>query len=120
DSMPDIAVANTGTNNVTVFLDNKQGKFGAGTNYAAGKAPIGIIAADLEKNGILDLAVANSQPDVFGKYDVTVLSNSTTSKGSFSNTPVSFDTALIQPTGLAAGDIEGNSFPDLVVSSGTG
>src|SRR5438105_2253102 len=111
--LPDIAVANSGTNNVTVFLDNKQGLFGAGTNYDAGRSPIAIVAADLEHNGTLDLAVANSQPDLQGKYDVTVISNSNTSKGSFSNTPVFFDTALIQPTGLAVGDIEGSGFPDL-------
>ncbi|HEV3081146.1 MAG TPA: FG-GAP-like repeat-containing protein [Gemmataceae bacterium] len=119
DGMPDIAVANSGTNNVTVFLDNKQGIFGAGTNYNAGNTPVGIVAGDFEKNGVVDLAVADNGPDVFGKYNVTILPNNTASPGSFSS-PMAFDTALIQPTGIAAGDIEGTGLPDLVVSAGNG
>src|SRR4029077_15106790 len=67
----------------------------------------------------LDLAVADNGPDMFGKYDITVLPNSTLSPGSFGS-PSSFDTALIQPTGIAAGDIEGTGFPDIVVSAGNG
>src|SRR5207253_8192106 len=47
----DIAVANAGTNNVTIFLNNGQGQFGAGTSYDAGTNPVGIVRSEERRVG---------------------------------------------------------------------
>jgi hypothetical protein len=122
--LPDIAVANLRTNNVTVFLNNGQGQFGAGTSFAAGNSPIGIVAGNFSGRGSLDLAVADSAPDPNNQYDVTILPADPGNKGSFL-TGVAFDTGLTQLTGLAAGtDLRGNpsrlTTADLVVSAANG
>ncbi|HLJ97755.1 MAG TPA: DUF4214 domain-containing protein [Gemmataceae bacterium] len=121
---PDIAVANLGTNNVTVFLNNGQGQFGVGTTYDAGKNPVGLVAGDFSGHGALDLAVVDSGTDSNNHYDVTVLPADPANKGKFT-TGVAFDTGLTKPSGIAAGtDLKDNrsrlALADLVVSASSG
>jgi hypothetical protein len=110
----DIAVADKGSNDVTVFLSNGLGGFSAGVTYAVGAAPIGITAADLDGDGHLDLAVADS-----GDGNVNVLLNN--GNGTF-KTAVAFATGKTGETGIASANLSTISthFADLVVSSSTG
>ncbi len=61
DRLPDLAIANAGSNNVTVLLNNGAGGFTAGANspVAAGPGPVSIAVGDFNGDGVPDLVVAN-------------------------------------------------------------
>ncbi len=61
DGKTDLAVTNAGNGNVTILLGNGSGGFApaAGSPIAAGTNPGSIVAADLNLDGKLDLAIAN-------------------------------------------------------------
>lgn len=61
DTIPDLAVTNYLANTVTVLLGNGAGGFtpAPGSPYATGNAPQGVVALDLNKDGKMDLAIAN-------------------------------------------------------------
>ena len=60
DGQPDLAVANGGSNTVSVLLGNGTGGFGAKTDFPTGTAPYSVAIGDLSGDGKPDLAVANS------------------------------------------------------------
>ncbi|MBL8636849.1 MAG: VCBS repeat-containing protein, partial [Myxococcales bacterium] len=70
DNKPDLAVANSGSNNVSVLPGNGMGGFGAVTNFAAGTNPSSVAVGDFNGDNKPDLAVANS-----GSNNVSVLRN---------------------------------------------
>ncbi|NER35151.1 MAG: DUF4347 domain-containing protein [Oscillatoria sp. SIO1A7] len=59
DGSPDLATANSGSNNVSVLLGDGSGSFGTGTNFGAGSSPISVALGDFNGDGSSDLAVAN-------------------------------------------------------------
>jgi hypothetical protein len=61
DGKLDLAVANLGSNNVTILLGNDGGGFtpAAVSNYATGDLPNSPVVADLNGDGYPDLAVDN-------------------------------------------------------------
>ncbi|MCB1036282.1 MAG: VCBS repeat-containing protein, partial [Acidobacteria bacterium] len=65
DGILDLAVPNTPSNNVGILLGQGSGGMGDGTfaaavTYATGAAPRAVAVADLDEDGILDLATVNS------------------------------------------------------------
>ena len=74
DADPDLAVANQGTDDVSVLIGGTGGDFGAATDFAAGVGgfPASVAVGDFNADSDPDLAVANSSTD-----DVAVLLNST-------------------------------------------
>ena len=68
DGRTDLAVANYGSDDVSVLLGNGDGTFQAQVRYAAGIGPIALVAGDFNGDGRTDLAVANCDSD-----DVSVL-----------------------------------------------
>ena len=55
----DIAAVGWGANVARVLLNQGNGTFAAGTNYAVGKSPHSVVAVDINGDGELDLAVAD-------------------------------------------------------------
>src|SRR5205085_2770350 len=68
DGISDLAVSNTGSNNVTLLLGNGDGTFQPGASYAAGTSPAYLAVTDLNGDQKQDLLMANS-----GSNNVSVL-----------------------------------------------
>ncbi|MGD0839905.1 MAG: FG-GAP-like repeat-containing protein [Candidatus Acidiferrales bacterium] len=58
-AFPDLAVANSTANTVSILLNNGDGTFATHVDYPAGTGPAAIAAADFNGDGKLDLAVAD-------------------------------------------------------------
>ena len=123
DGKLDLAVSNgsdnLGSASVTVLLGNGNGTFGAGSNFAAGKFPQGMIAADFDGDGKMDLALTITPLVMpFTSNNVSVLLGNGT--GGFA-APVVLSTNALSPASLAAFDFNKDNKPDLaVVNSGGG
>ena len=66
DGTLDLAVANAGSNNVSVLLGNGDGTFQAPRNFDVPFAPAWLAAGDFNGNGLPDLLVVNR----FGNFAV--------------------------------------------------
>lgn len=93
DSIPDLAIANSGSNNVTVLLGDGTGGFKAspGSPFAVGSNPMSVCVGDFNADGLPDLAVANSKDN-----NVSVLLNTITTS------PVMVSAASYSPKALVA------------------
>ncbi len=100
----DLAVANYGSDDVSIFLGNGDGTFQNPVTYAVGSAPIALVAGDFG-NGHTDLAVAN----YYGNTVSVLLGNG---DGTFQN-PVTYAVGS-EPIAIVAGDF-GNGHTDLAV-----
>lgn len=108
DTFPDIAVANFGSNNVSIFLGYGDGTFRAAVNYGVGSSPVSIAVGDLTGDGKADLVVGNLNSGNLsflkgrgdGTFDAAV---SVTSGGS--------------PNHIAVADLNGDGVPDLAVAN---
>ena len=115
DGIPDLIVANSGSNNVLVYPGLGNGQFGpelnGGKGFFTGTNPVGITVANL--NGRPDLVIANK-----GSNDVSILLNVATADGGFTFVPGPRLQAGVGPTSTVVEDVTGNAFPDLLVSDG--
>jgi len=120
DGKPDLAVANTGSNSVSVFRNTSSsgsivaGSFAARVDFTTGTSPISLAIGDLDGDGKPDLAVANQLA-----HTVSVLRNTSTSgsivAGSFA-AKVDFTTGT-NPQEVVIGDLDGDGKPDLAVAN---
>src|SRR5215471_4179587 len=76
DGKQDLAVANEGSNNVSILLGTGTGSFATATSFAAGSGPQWVAVGDFNGDGKQDLAVAN-----FNDNNVSILLG--TGTGSF-------------------------------------
>ncbi len=93
---------------VSVLLNNGNGTFAARQRYAAGTRAIALVARDFDRDGDLDLAVANNESN-----NMTIMLNN--GNGTFA-APVGY-AADTNPWYIAAGDLNGDGKDDLAVSN---
>src|SRR5258706_574261 len=117
DGDPDLATANfRGT--VSIFMNNGDGTFQPAQDYSRGGQsgptfpgqPLSLATADLNRDGILDLAVANT-----ASITVSILLGN--GDGSF-QTSVGFGTGA-NPTSVAISDWNGDDRLDLAITNST-
>ena len=60
DGKPDLAVASSSSNNVSILLGNGDGTFQAAVSYPAGSGPVSVTSGDFNGDGKLDLVTANA------------------------------------------------------------
>ena len=72
DGVQDLAVANVGSQNVSVLLGNGDGSFQTARNFGVGNDPYSVAVGDFNGDGRPDLAVANQNSN-----NVSVLINNT-------------------------------------------
>ncbi len=110
DGKPDLAIANYGSNNVTVLLGNGAGRFTAapGSPFAAGIGPTSLAVGDFNGDARLDLAIASA-----GSQNLTVLLGN--GAGGFAAAPGSPVTLGATAVSVAVGDFNGDGRPDLAV-----
>ncbi|HEX8633183.1 MAG TPA: Calx-beta domain-containing protein [Pyrinomonadaceae bacterium] len=108
DAHPDLAVANNGSNNVSVLLGNGAGTFAPPTNYTVGSRPHSISAGDFNGDGKADLVTAN-----YDSANVSVLLG--TGAGTFGG--ASNYATFQDPQGLVAGDFNGDGLSDIALGS---
>jgi hypothetical protein len=112
DGILDLAVANSTANTVTVLLGNGNGTFQAKPDFYTGTGtqnPVWLAVGDFNRDGNLDLAVANEATNTIAIF----LGNGT---GTFTlkSTPT-----VATPTSVEVGDFNGDGLLDLVVASST-
>jgi len=108
DLRPDLAVANGGSNNVSILLGNGDGTFAAARNFGAGDGPNSVAVADFNADSVPDLAVTNARSDnvsiFLGNGDGTFAAARNFGVGSF-------------PVFVAVADFNADLRPDLAVTN---
>lgn len=121
DGKLDLVVANSGTNTVSVLRNISTvgtlsiNSFAAKVDFVTGSAPYNVSIGDIDGDGKLDLAVANS-----GSNNVSILKNTSINgiitSGSFAS-KVDFVCGA-SPYNVSIGDIDGDGKADLAVTNG--
>ena len=110
----DMAVANEGSNNVSVLMGNGKGGFATAVNYNVGSEPIAMAIDDVNGDGVLDIVTAN-------KGDGTISSVLGKTKGGFH--PTSTNTFVgSNPLAMAVGafSVIGKNDPGTLEKGGWG
>ncbi len=113
DTYPDLAIANAGSANVTVLLNNTAGGFTQApySPLAVGNGPSAIAVGSYSTAQLADLAVANETDNT-----ATVLLNQGSS-GGFNPAPGSPYPVGVQPVAVAAYDFNGDGHLDLATAN---
>ena len=109
DGIPDIAVANSADNTISVARGLGNGTFIPASSFAVGTTPVALIAQDLNADGNVDLVVGDN-----GSSDVAVLHGLGT--GGFQG--ATFTKTPAPPTYMSSADFNNDGVPDLAVLAG--
>jgi FG-GAP-like repeat len=117
DGKPDLAVANSGSNDISILLGNADGTFQSAVNYSVGLNPVSIAVVDLNLDNKKDLAVAfhGDIPSLQPGGISLLLGNG---DGTFRS--ITGLASTDYPTGIVAGDFNSDHNPDLAISNDSG
>lgn len=104
----DIAVANSGSNTISILLNNGKGIFLNYSSALTGNSPRIIAAGDIDNDGDLDIAVTNNSSTV-----VTILKNNGSGTFNLSSNVV----VQNNPYGITSGDFQGDGYIDFAVTN---
>jgi hypothetical protein len=111
DHIPDLATVNTSANTVSILINNGDGTFRPQLEFATGPAPVGLAAVDWNKDGKMDLVVANSAADA--AHSVSILLGN--GDGTFQ--PHHDIPGAPNANSIAVGDFNRDGNPDIATSS---
>lgn len=113
DGKPDIAVANSGSNTISVLRNTGSSgtiSFAEKADFSVGIQPYNVAIGDFDGDGKPDLAVTNN-----GTNTISLLRNTSTA-GSISFAAKADFTAGTNPWGITVGDLDGDGKSDLAVT----
>jgi FG-GAP-like repeat/Cep192 domain 4/FG-GAP repeat len=113
DGKLDLATANGGESTVSILYGNGDGTFQPQVKYNASTSPRWLAVADYNNDGELDIATSN-----YDAKDVSVLlGTGSSTAGQAFLAPTNYIVGN-NPTGLVAGDFNGDGLPDIAVTIG--
>jgi hypothetical protein len=107
DGLLDLAVANSGSNDVSILLGKSAGGFQSQLRFSVGESPNSLVLGDVDGDGNLDLATINNYTDIsilLGNGDGTFQPQIHLSAGN-------------DPQSLALGDLNADGAWDIAVSN---
>ncbi len=107
DGTPEVVVANSDSNNVTVYRRGTDGAYAPTVVGGTGIWPLSVAAGDVNGDGLVDIVTAN-----YDSESVTLLTQG--ASGTF--TPTTIGGTGAGPFGIAVGDLDGDSDNDVVVT----
>ncbi len=108
DSIADLTVTDTNSDNISVLMNNGDGTFTSAVDYIVGDFPVAVTAGDFDRDGDVDLALANDHSD-----NISVLLNN--GNGTFSSKT---DYAVGDgPCSIKTADLNSDSNLDLMVAN---
>ncbi|CAF4708910.1 unnamed protein product, partial [Rotaria sp. Silwood1] len=111
----DIIVANTGTNDIGILINNPTGTFpviqGLRVGFLAASAPASVTTADVDDDGDLDIIVANT-----GTNDIGILINNPTGTFPVNQGPRVGFFAGSAPASVTTADVNGDGKADIIVA----
>jgi hypothetical protein len=110
DGRPDLAVANSASNSVSILRGNANGTFLAAQHFATGGRPVSLAVGDFNGDGKLDLVTADADWSAVS----VLLGNGNGTLQAATNFVVN---SGVTPTSVAVGDFNGDGKLDLAVGS---
>jgi hypothetical protein len=104
---PDLAVANEGSNNVSILLGNGFGQFAAGASVPVGDVPSSVAVGEFNGDAFADLAIAS-----IGGDNIAIRLG--TGAGTFTGTGSVSTGSGSDPRAIAVGDLTNDGKADLV------
>ena len=112
-----LAVANSGSNTISILIDNGDGTFQPAVDYGVGTGmnPMSLTGfADFNGDGNCDLAVANAAGGTNNNGNIAILLGN--GDGTY-QPAINYDTLGSEPISITQGNYNGDSFLDLAVAN---